>query len=850
MWNEDPEDTDFTDNAPQDEPIFPLFSDQESHVSRALTTWLLYFLLFVQAVYHISDNALGLFVRFFKVFFSILGHFCKVSAKISEYWPSSLYRVKHWIGSLKFRKYVVCKKCHRIYFFSECILGPENSPSSKTCSFQPFPRHPQQRMRKPCGSVLLKSVEYASGITRLYPRLTYCYLGLEPSLQRLLLLPDFYTDCELWRYRRVEEGVMRDVYDGKIWSDFQSLNGQPFLSDPGNFALMLNLDFFQPYKHVQYSLGAIYLTVLNLPRGVRNKTNNVILVGLIPGPQEPQHDLNSYLEPLVDELQQLWSGRELDVHALGTKRIRCALICIACDLPAGRKVCGFLSHNAHLGCSRCWKKFSGSVGSMDFSGFNRENWRKRTGAEHKHLALSTRFKLTKSARDAAESTSGYRYSVILELPYFDAPLMLVIDPMHNLFLGTAKHFFKSVLMERKILSASQLYILQQRVDSIRAPPDIGRIPGKIGSGFASFTADQWKNWVVYYSLFALHDMLNDDVLECWRHFVQACRVILAKHITVEKVQLSDAHLVQFCKRMQSVFGKHLITPNMHMHCHLRSCVLDFGPLHGFWLYAFERYNGLLGTMPHNNHSIEVQIMNRFLKDKEVFRAELPLDFSDDFLPLFPKQIHATGSLSETLNYKDFFPSAAWTIDSDGLNVTLPPHYTRRVLNETEFCFLQDLYSKLYNVPASVITLCSVCQRYKCVTINSVRFGSHKTHTSTSSIAIATWDNLLFGTSSSLIMPNVLLPTTASRAVQIDFFCKSIVEINGESKTHLLVSLAFKPHPKIYELGKPTTVWYHDLFELHGFHSIIPVQFLTSRAVSLIEQLDNESVLFVCPCIDF
>ena len=78
--------------------------------------------------------------------------------------------------------------------------------------------------------------------------------------------------------------------------------------------------------------------------------------------------------------------------------------------------------------------------------------------------------------------------------------------------------------------------------------------------------------------------------------------------------------------MQSVFGKHLITPNMHMHCHLHSCVLDFGPLHGFWLYAFERYNGLLGTMPHNNHSIEVQIMNRFLKDNEVFRAELPLDF--------------------------------------------------------------------------------------------------------------------------------------------------------------------------------------------------------------------------------
>ena len=304
--------------------------------------------------------------------------------------------------------------------------------------------------------------------------------------------------------------------------------------------------------------------------------------------------------------------------------------------------------------------------------------------------------------------------------------------------------------------------------------------------------------------------------------------------------------------MQSVFGKHLITPNMHMHCHLRSCVLDFGPLHGFWLYAFERYNGLLGSMPHNNHSIEVQIMNRVLKDNEVFRAEskLPVEFSDDFLPLFPK-FHTSGSLSETLNYKDFFQTAAWTIDSDGLNVTLPPHYTRQVLNETEFSFLQDLYSKLYNVPASVMTLSSVCQRYACVTINGIRFGSHKTRTSTSSIAIATWDNSLFGTSASIIMPNVLLPTTTSRAVQINFFCKSFVEINGESKTHLLVSVSwFKTHLRIYDLGKPTTVWYNDLFELDGFHSIIPVQFLQSRAVSLIEQLDNESVLLVCPCIDF
>ena len=66
-----------------------------------------------------------------------------------------------------------------------------------------------------------------------------------------------------------------------------------------------------------------------------------------------------------------------------------------------------------------------------------------------------------------------------------------------------------------------------------------------------------------------------------------------------------------------------------------------------------------------------------------------------------------------------------------------------------------------------------------------------------------------------------MPTTPAaaskivlRAVRINSFFKNVIEINGESKAHLLVSLSwFRHHPKNTELGKPTTVWYHDLFEL-------------------------------------
>ena len=89
--------------------------------------------------------------------------------------------------------------------------------------------------------------------------------------------------------------------------------------------------------------------------------------------------------------------------------------------------------------------------------------------------------------------------------------MLVIDPMHNLFLGSAKHFLKSVLLPK--ISNNQFDIIQARIDFFKVPPDLGRIPNKIHSGFASFTVEQWKNWTVYFSVASMHDILDKRMLE-------------------------------------------------------------------------------------------------------------------------------------------------------------------------------------------------------------------------------------------------------------------------------------------------------------------------------------------------
>jgi len=112
-------------------------------------------------------------------------------------------------------------------------------------------------------------------------------------------------------------------------------------------------------------MGIIYLAIENLPRSERFKVENIILVGCIPGPREPKHDIYSFLSPMVDELLELWNGIQLRTSAslFGYTSLRCALTCVSSDLPATRKVCGFASHSAVMGCSKCKVKFkSGSFG--------------------------------------------------------------------------------------------------------------------------------------------------------------------------------------------------------------------------------------------------------------------------------------------------------------------------------------------------------------------------------------------------------------------------------------------------------------------------------------------------------
>ena len=652
----------------------------------------------------ITLSALSSLLKLIGLFFSALCVFFPPLVPVLSLLPKSLHAFKKAVGinENNFIRYVVCPSCHSIYEFDECF---ERRQKPKTCPYVRFPNHRQQAFRIACQSRLLAEVTLKSGSVKFYPRKYYCFKPIPESLARFASRKGFLNNCELWRLRKVPLYTMCDIYDGQIWKDYQYIGGLPFLATPHNLALMLNIDWFRPYKHTPYSVGVIYMVITNLPRSIRFKKENVILVGIVPGPSEPPLHMNSYLKPLVDELNSLWSvGLKISSPDIPHPvSVKAALICVACDIPACRKVLGFYGHMSRAGCSKCTKKFGFDGNKIDFGGFS--ECPLRSEHDHRAQAYTAQRQTNAAARDRIEREHGSRFSSLMELPYFDTVRCHVVDPMHNLFLGTTKYVMKQIL-DTSSSNSGRNTLIQERVDKCIVPSSLGRIPHKIASAFSSLTADQWKTWTNVFSIYALYDILSDEQLECWRLFVQASRLLSSPMITTENADLGHKKLLDFCTAFEAMSGSETVTPNMHLHTHLLSCIKDYGPIYSFWLFSFERYNGLLGSFKTNQHSVELQLMRRFMSDLQLHDLPIPENVSREDLDLLVAEDSA-GTLGDistvhSTQYLDIVQA------SDGPLANLSPNLwsfldvyhlggvmSTEMLEGPELKYLAECYCALY-----------------------------------------------------------------------------------------------------------------------------------------------------------
>lgn len=384
---------------------------------------------------------------------SFLGHTeCKITgqqqlknkiALFASDWPADIrtaLQVFHVDPELA--QYICCPGCFSLY-------GPFPEGQEKDYEGVPLTCHfrltPSSQL---CGHQLLCKAADAKSTK---PARRFWYQPLGSWLARFLSRTDVTNALGTGMAQCSDS--MRDIWHGSAFKDFKGPDGKPFTEvqfagSEIRLIFSMFVDWFNPFgtkqggKHV--SFGAIYLICNNLPIHLRYRIENVYIVGIIPGPNEPSgYEINHILRPLIDDLMRAWSpGLHLARTALNTfgTLVRCAVIPLICDLLAARKVAGFAGLGQHEGkfCSFCLLD-SSCIGDTNFS-----SWRRRTWAEHLGLAKMWRDAPTEYVQEQIYKTSGVRWSELLRLPYWNPTSFTVVDSMHNFFVGDLQHHCRNV----------------------------------------------------------------------------------------------------------------------------------------------------------------------------------------------------------------------------------------------------------------------------------------------------------------------------------------------------------------------------------------------------------------------
>ena len=96
------------------------------------------------------------------------------------------------------------------------------------------------------------------------------------------------------------------------------------------------------------------LSLLNLPRRMRNKFASILLVGIVPanGTKEPQ-DLNPYIDIFVDELLELCSSTLFDAYSKAPFLCKVEVLLYVLDYPGIGKVLSVVGSGGYQGCMFC-----------------------------------------------------------------------------------------------------------------------------------------------------------------------------------------------------------------------------------------------------------------------------------------------------------------------------------------------------------------------------------------------------------------------------------------------------------------------------------------------------------------
>ncbi|KAI9068777.1 hypothetical protein FKP32DRAFT_1560994 [Trametes sanguinea] len=168
-------------------------------------------------------------------------------------------------------------------------------------------------------------------------------------------------------------------------------------------------------------------------------------------------------------------------------------------------------------------------------------------------------------------------------------------------------------LKYSVFTEDVLKQVREDITSIQLPTWMEKPPSNFGSAaHGKLKADAWRTVCSVHLIITLVRLWGSStstpaeraVLENFVQLIVAVDVATRRAMSDSRAALYDECMESYLGGLLALF-KHPLVPNHHLSLHLRQCLELFGPVHGWWAYPFERYNGLLQRMNTNYHTAEM-----------------------------------------------------------------------------------------------------------------------------------------------------------------------------------------------------------------------------------------------------
>lgn len=581
-------------------------------------------------------------------------------------------------------------------------------------------------------------VECQNGIS------VYEYIPIEQRLRANFKDPNMgpdmlhYFQSMLTNETLVEPNRYIDFFSGRLFKDIvEDLGGYQNIKN--DVFLTLSSDGADAFKSTNYAFWPVILTILNLKPSIRFRLTNLLPVLIIPGPHNPKN-LLSFLRPLLDELEIMSNGIEVELWNHSVVKVRVHLLFVTADMigraklsstkgPNGISPCLschahglFIHHRRHVYFPHQISKDSIYIPS-DNTQISNEGTRIVLW-DHRNPPLRTNISVLTALIEARtlqllgkkgqseeilkkNGLSSTKLSPLISRSRHIKPFQsFPTDIMHLLFLNITSNLVSLWMSTDDDLSDISFLRSKNVLDNINYSTD----KGYFGSApedrkirtlheFNSFKATEWKRFVLNYSVPILIEWLPDDYMEGWFKFSQLCRLLCLWELSNQDLTKIKQLSLEFYDHFSRYYYKlrddriHFMRFIYHEVIHLADGIKNCGPLSLLAQWPMENFIGYVKNRCNAKYKFGESIMNnlKFETATKLFCQSFSIPFQK--VSLFPEdQVEKKSSTPSSIpssphleGFKFLHPVRKFTVSElsklTGLNIRkLLVDYFERSLN--------------------------------------------------------------------------------------------------------------------------------------------------------------------------